>query len=472
MRDLFPGHYRLSDEKIKELWENAIFIFDSNVLLNLYSYPEQARQEFFSVLTKIKENLWIPYQVAYEFHKNRFNKIRASNDSVEKLRTKLKRAHDELTGDFEKIEFSKRNTGVFDLDERINTTQSAYEKLKKAIDLVCDRLPRISLDDPIAQEIADLFEGKVGIQPKTQKELDSLIEDAEKRYGNEIPPGFMDKAKGENFIDGDIIYPAKYGDLIIWNQTINYIKETKNKNVIFITGDRKEDWWWSERGEIIGPHPRLISEFIKKSDAEKFWIYTSDKFLEYANTFLKGIEVSKDSIEQVKHASDYQQDFDEEKGKIHVTQEMLQRALTSAKKSVVKYDFHYKEKHESPKFRNFGIRKWIQDQYPNYEIIEAEEVDYFVLEGWKPIAAFEVMRPISASIQAICNKIMDFGDISNIKKTLIITIQPQNINEINKIISENESEIQAAITMSGIDKVVFGYVFEHSFVPAKEITNI
>ena len=38
MRDLFPSYYRPTDEEFKELWEKCTFIFDANVLLNLYLY--------------------------------------------------------------------------------------------------------------------------------------------------------------------------------------------------------------------------------------------------------------------------------------------------------------------------------------------------------------------------------------------------------------------------------------------------
>jgi hypothetical protein len=38
MKDIFRGYYKLDDDEFKQLWKKAVFIFDTNVLLNLYRY--------------------------------------------------------------------------------------------------------------------------------------------------------------------------------------------------------------------------------------------------------------------------------------------------------------------------------------------------------------------------------------------------------------------------------------------------
>ena len=58
-----------------ELWNNAVFVFDTNALLNLYRYSKNTRNEVISALEENKEKIWIPYQVAYEFMKNRCDVI-------------------------------------------------------------------------------------------------------------------------------------------------------------------------------------------------------------------------------------------------------------------------------------------------------------------------------------------------------------------------------------------------------------
>ena len=71
MKELFPGYYRPSEDEFSDLWKNCVFILDTNVLLNLYRYSEESRNDFIKVLHKIETRLWIPHQVALEFQENR-----------------------------------------------------------------------------------------------------------------------------------------------------------------------------------------------------------------------------------------------------------------------------------------------------------------------------------------------------------------------------------------------------------------
>ena len=49
----------------------AVFIFDTNVLLNLYRYSAKTRNSLLGAFESLKERAWIPYQVAYEFMRRR-----------------------------------------------------------------------------------------------------------------------------------------------------------------------------------------------------------------------------------------------------------------------------------------------------------------------------------------------------------------------------------------------------------------
>lgn len=71
MRDLFPGYYEPSSDEIDGVWRNCIFVFDTNMLLNIYRYSTEARDSFFEVLNCLENRLWIPYQVALEYHNRR-----------------------------------------------------------------------------------------------------------------------------------------------------------------------------------------------------------------------------------------------------------------------------------------------------------------------------------------------------------------------------------------------------------------
>lgn len=309
MKNLFPGHYRPSEEQFKSLWTNGLFVFDTNVLLNLYSYPESARDIFFSVLNRVTERSWIPYQVALEFHRNRFARIKKSNEPLLDLRDRIRASSAALEAEFAKIEFEKRNTGIVDLHDRLRSVHDANAQLTEAIDLACKRLPSVSLDDPIGLRIAELFDGRTGEPPADQAALDALVQDGQDRYEKKIPPGYRDaKEKRDlHYRDRGLTYAGMFGDLILWRQTATYVASIAKKDVIFITGDGKDDWWSSHEGKTLGPSPELIQEFLLLSGAERFWIYRADQFLKNAEQYLRAEEVTAETIAQVKETTESQQ---------------------------------------------------------------------------------------------------------------------------------------------------------------------
>lgn len=309
MRKLFPRHYRPSEDEFKFLWTNGSFVFDTNVLLNLYSYPDAAREAFLAVLNKVRSRSWIPYQVALEFHRNRFNRIKNANEPLLMLRDRIRATSEELERDIAKIEFEKRNTGVDNLQDRLSAVRQANSLLAEALDGACDRLPKIGLDDPIGAIVAEIFLGRVGEPPANQEALDALTQDGSDRYEKKIPPGFKDaKDKKElRYCDRGMTYQAMFGDLILWRQTIAHVRAAELQDVIFITGDGKDDWWQSIDKKILGPSPELVAEFLKESGAKRFWMYPADQFLKYAESYLEVKDVTPETIAQVKETSEHQQ---------------------------------------------------------------------------------------------------------------------------------------------------------------------
>ncbi|MGJ0300874.1 PIN-like domain-containing protein [Aliarcobacter cryaerophilus] len=70
MKKMFEGFYETTDKELKDIWKESstLFVFDTNVLLNLYSYAEKTRNDFFNLIKKsIISNIWIPYHVGLEY---------------------------------------------------------------------------------------------------------------------------------------------------------------------------------------------------------------------------------------------------------------------------------------------------------------------------------------------------------------------------------------------------------------------
>jgi hypothetical protein len=104
------------------------------------------------------------------------------------------------------------------------------------------------------------------------------------------------------------------------------------KAVLFVTSDRKEDWWWRSSGKTMGPHPSLLREMRRSAPNTVFWMYTSDAFLEQAGTYLN-VQVKDNSVAEVKQVATEQ----------HLSLALESRwhnVLTKSRKSRVKFPQH------------------------------------------------------------------------------------------------------------------------------------
>lgn len=88
--ELFKGYTNYIEDEYKRIWESAVIVVDTNILLNFYRYSEDTKKEMFKILTNLKDRLWIPYQIAKEYFKNRNNVMVNSYDEYTKLSKSLK----------------------------------------------------------------------------------------------------------------------------------------------------------------------------------------------------------------------------------------------------------------------------------------------------------------------------------------------------------------------------------------------
>lgn len=286
MENLFAEYYRLSDERIKEIWEDSVIVFDTNVLLNLYRYNEDTCKEFIKVIEFYKNRLWIPYQVGFEFHRRREDIIRKNAAAYKTLGAKLSesliKAVDALSSDFNRHPYINVPEIRKKVEKCANTIVKSLEKLEESH-------PDYLKDDFILNEVTQLFNGRVGAD-FSEEELDEIYKEGERRYINQVPPGYCDaknkKDKGNRSL---------YGDLIVWKQTLRHSVENK-RNIIFVTDDHKPDWWDKVEGNHT-PRKELIKEFVNATECGII-IYDSSRFLEYAKRN-KELKISKKTINDV-----------------------------------------------------------------------------------------------------------------------------------------------------------------------------
>lgn len=288
MRNQFPGYYKPSKEEFEELWKNCIFSFDTNILLNVYRYSPKARERLFEIWRKLNERIWLPNQVALEYLQERLTVISHQLKPYKELQEVLDDAAERFT---EKIkEFSKRHSfnSHTDAKKLEKILENAHNKIKKELKASSASYPDLLQSDSFWVEITHFFDKKVG-EPYSEEDLSKSFKKAESRFKNQQPPGYQDVKKPE---------AERYGDVIIWFQLIDYVKSQK-KPLIFVSDDEKEDWWLKHKGKTIGPRPELIQEMLEKGGTQ-FYLYTGDRFLEYAAEFLR----LEDEPEVVKEAEE------------------------------------------------------------------------------------------------------------------------------------------------------------------------
>ncbi|KJD45761.1 PIN-like domain-containing protein [Paenibacillus terrae] len=93
MLDKFKGFISYTNEEFKVFWEKAIFVVDTNVLLNFFKYTsKESTKSLLGILKKLKDSgrLWIPHQVALEYFFNYENNMLKQQEGYKLLETELK----------------------------------------------------------------------------------------------------------------------------------------------------------------------------------------------------------------------------------------------------------------------------------------------------------------------------------------------------------------------------------------------
>lgn len=305
MKDKFKGYYRLDENGFSILWKNAVFIFDTNVLLNLYRYQSSTRDELLKVLDRLKERVWIPNHVGLEYQRNRLSVIAEQHKRYSEVRNIVSKSVSTMQGELESLQLKKRHSHI-NPDALVDAISEIKNRFISDLDELEKQSINVNSDDNIRERLERLFNGNVGDAYASQENLDSLFKEGDKRYSNGIPPGFKDigKEKDENdsFSYGGLIYKRKYGDLIVWKQIIDHAKSADIKDLILVTDDAKSDWWWkvdSGGSKTIGARPELVDEIYREAGVERFYIYNTESFLNYANEQLN-VKVAEKAIEEVR----------------------------------------------------------------------------------------------------------------------------------------------------------------------------
>src|ERR1035437_7827102 len=203
----YNRYFDLTD-KLNEIWDKCIFVFDTSALLNFYSYSEKSKKEIFKeVFSILKNRLWMPKQVEFEFLKHRSSVLKSPiKDKYEDLiNSHLKPVEDSIKTIQEHLDNIKNKTKkplkhpYIDSDlistmeteflSYKSTLNSQIERFHEEIEKCKEDILKLEKDDLVLKTVSSSFE--IG-DDYNYEYLLKIVNEGEFRYKQNIPPGYMD----------------------------------------------------------------------------------------------------------------------------------------------------------------------------------------------------------------------------------------------------------------------------------------
>lgn len=276
-------------QEIATLLENEschLFI-DTNIISQLYRLNENARNDFYDWVDSCNDRFHIPCWSVLEYSK------RVTTHNTGDYLSELIQAKSVLK-ELERINrFVKGYVGESLLigsayagkkDELFSDIDEATKKFEKVAMAINKNLTQHQ--QSVHKEVLDKLQ-QFTLKSDIYEILRNIGSECELRFHCEVAPGYKDSYKSSN----------RFGDMIIWNEIINYCKELDNSDIraIFITRDRKLDMAYRPIKQTRQNNPNvhdidkigiaqesLVYEFKLATKSENFYLidfYTLVKIL-------------------------------------------------------------------------------------------------------------------------------------------------------------------------------------------------
>jgi hypothetical protein len=290
--DGFEGYRTATRDDHVVVLKKGLVAVDANVLLDLYRYGKQGRDDLIAALRAIGDRLWVPNHAMVEFWRNREGVLKDPGGTVLLVKT---------LG-------SSKDTVVKAIDlwgkQRSHPQETVEEltaEVTRSLDQIKDQVTELSKEetdtwardtskDEVLQALNEILDGKVG-RPLTEEAYAAALTEAKRRGDEQIPPGYLDAKKPE---------PESAGDYLVWEQLL--LEATQRElDILLITRDAKDDWVRREGGEIRGPRMELIDEALART-GHRFFLRTPAQLLDLAKDALN-VSVHTESVENADRLS-------------------------------------------------------------------------------------------------------------------------------------------------------------------------
>jgi len=123
--------------------------------------------------------------------------------------------------------------------------------------------------DPILAQLEEILAGRV-TSSLSPEEWAECVAEANRRIEAQEPPGYMDADKQDRDLS-----EGGAGDYLVWYEATRYAKE-QDRDLLIVTRDQKQDWWWRQQTNFIGPRPELTLEYHQLTGRRLFLMRPAD----------------------------------------------------------------------------------------------------------------------------------------------------------------------------------------------------
>ena len=270
----FVGYRVASPAELDAALREAVVAVDANVLLDLYRFRPQTSQDLIKTLRGLGDRLVVPHQALCEFWRRRHRSqdspgaaTKAATDALDKSGRSIRDALDRWA----------RAVGVDDdeMSDLIARVDDCLGALKGELESVSQDASAEQGGDPILEQLEEILAGRVTSAPAPEERAECVAE-ANRRIEAQKPPGYMDSEKQ----DGELPEGGA-GDYLVWYEATRYAKE-QDRDLLIVTRDQKEDWWWRQNSDFIGPHPELTLEY-RRLTGRRLYLMRPDALLARAS---------------------------------------------------------------------------------------------------------------------------------------------------------------------------------------------
>lgn len=180
MRDLFRQHHKLSNAERSTLWDNATFALDANVLLNIYRYADSTREDLLRVFAGLRGRVWVPFQAASEFYRNRLDVIQEQQRRYAELESTLDQTLTALHAG------SLRKSAFLRIAEIEAILRPAVEQARKLVAEQQAQHPDLVANDEYLDRLVEVIDTSVGAEPEAST-YETLCGEAQTRIDKQQP---------------------------------------------------------------------------------------------------------------------------------------------------------------------------------------------------------------------------------------------------------------------------------------------